>query len=60
MQHHVISLKVKLEDIRKQLEEVGLEGWELVCVVPQPKAYKGSPEFSEYLAYFKKPFPKAP
>ena len=60
MQYHVIPLKVKLEDIRKQLEAVELEGWELVCVVPQPKALKGSPEFSEHLAYFKKPFPKVP
>ena len=56
MQYRVESLKVRIEDIRKQLDEIGGDGWELVCVVHQPQAYKGSPAFSEYVAYFTKPF----
>jgi len=57
MQYKVISLHVSLEGIQKQLDEKGIEEWELVSVIHQPKAYK-SETFSEYLAYFKKPSQK--
>jgi hypothetical protein len=55
MQYRIESLRVEIVDIRKQLDDIGKAGWDLVCIVHQPKAFKGSAEFSEHIAYFKKP-----
>jgi hypothetical protein len=54
MQYKVESLKVGIVEIREQLKDIGKDGWELVCIVHQPKAYKAHDDISEYIAYFKK------
>jgi hypothetical protein len=55
MKYHVMPLKTGLHEIREQLEKEGKEGWELVSIVHQPLSDYKSPNFSGYLAYFKKP-----
>lgn len=56
MEYEVISLPEHLASIKKKLNELGDKGYELISIVHQPDASKGlsKPDFSSYIAYFKK------